>query len=57
MIVHTMSPAEVVAEAIRDLPAMWNKLKGPIAHMQRQVRVSARVRGKGEARGIPVARR
>ena len=46
MIVHTMSPAEVVAEAVRDLPAVWNKLKEPVARLQRQVKVDPRVRDK-----------
>ena len=46
MIVHTMSPAQVVAEAITDLPALWNKMKGPIARLQRLSKVDPRVRDK-----------
>ena len=46
MIVHTMSPTEVVADAVRDLPAVWNKLKDPVARLQRQVKVDPRVRDK-----------
>ena len=38
MIVPTHSPEEVVREALRDLPAMWNKLKEPMARMQRRLR-------------------
>lgn len=39
-----MSPTEVVAEAITDLPALWNKMKDPIARLQRRARVDPRVR-------------
>lgn len=44
MIVHTHSPEEVVREAFRDLPAMWNKLKGPIDRLQRRIRVDKALR-------------
>lgn len=46
MIVHTMNPTEVVAEAIRDLPAVWNKLRDPIARLQRLSKVDKRVRDR-----------
>lgn len=46
MIVPTMSPAEVVAEAIKDLPALWNKMKEPVARLQRRAKVDPRIRGK-----------
>lgn len=39
MIVPSHSPEAVVREALRDLPAMWNKMKAPIARLQRQMRV------------------
>ncbi len=39
-----MSPTEVVAEAIKDLPALRNKLKDPLARLQRRARVDPRVR-------------
>lgn len=38
MIVQTHSPEQVVREALRDMPALWNKLKDPVTRMQRQVR-------------------
>lgn len=38
MIVQTHSPEQVVREAFRDMPAMWNKLKQPIERLQRIVR-------------------
>ena len=38
MIVQTHSPEQVVREAFRDMPAMWNKLKQPIERLQRNVR-------------------
>ena len=44
MIVQTHTPEEVVQEAFRDLPAMWNKMKAPIARLQRQVKVNKAVR-------------
>lgn len=46
MIVPTMSPTEVVSEATKDLPALWNKMKDPIARLQRKVKVDPRVRNK-----------
>ncbi len=39
MIVQTHSPEQVVREAFRDMPAMWNKMKDPLARLQRQMRV------------------
>lgn len=39
-----MSPTEVVAEAIKDLPALRNKLKDPLARLQRRVKVDPRIR-------------
>ena len=44
MIVQTHTPEEVVQEAFRDLPAMWNKMQAPIARLQRQVKVNKAVR-------------
>ncbi|MEO8591463.1 MAG: hypothetical protein ABI432_18930 [Flavobacteriales bacterium] len=44
MIVQTHSPEQVVREAFRDLPALWNKLKDPIARMQRRMRVDKTMR-------------
>jgi hypothetical protein len=38
MIVQTHSPEQVVREAFRDMPAMWNKLKQPIERLQRNMR-------------------
>ena len=38
MIVPTHSPEEVVREAFRDLPALWNKMKDPIGRLKHQVR-------------------
>lgn len=46
MIVHTMTPAEVIAEAIRDLPAVWNKLREPIERLKRNVKLNKRLLGK-----------
>lgn len=43
MIVQTHSPEQVVREAFRDLPAMWNKLKQPIERLQRRMRVDKSV--------------
>lgn len=44
MIVQTHSPEQVVREAFRDLPAMWNKMKDPIARLQRRMKVDKSVR-------------
>lgn len=44
MIVPSHSPEEVVREALRDLPAMWNKLKQPIERLQRQMRKDKSIR-------------
>ncbi|MBK8497521.1 MAG: hypothetical protein IPL52_01565 [Flavobacteriales bacterium] len=44
MIVQTHSPEQVVREAFRDLPAMWNKLKEPIERLQRRMRVDKSLR-------------
>ena len=44
MIIDTHTPEQVVEEAKRDLPAMWNKMKAPIARLQRQVKVNKGVR-------------
>ena len=44
MIVDTHTPEQVVREAFRDLPAMWNKLKDPIARLQRRMRVDKTLR-------------
>lgn len=38
MIVQTHGPEEVVREGLRDLPAMWNKMKDPLARLQRRMR-------------------
>ena len=38
MIVPSHSPEEVVREALRDLPAMWNKMKAPMARLERSMR-------------------
>ncbi|MBK7946399.1 MAG: hypothetical protein IPJ85_14325 [Flavobacteriales bacterium] len=38
MIVETHSPEQVVREALRDMPALWNKMKDPIARLQRRMR-------------------
>ncbi len=38
MIIPSHSPEEVVREALRDMPALWNKMKDPIARMQRRLR-------------------
>ena len=46
MIVETMRPEEVVRQACLDLPAMWNKMKGPIEKLTREARVNKKVRGK-----------
>lgn len=44
MIIDTHTPEQVVAEAKRDLPAMWNKMKAPIVRLQRQVKVNKAMR-------------
>lgn len=44
MIVQTHSPEQVVREALRDLPAMWNKMKDPLARLQRRMRVDKSLR-------------
>ena len=38
MIVPTHSPEEVVREAFRDLPALWNKMKDPLGRLKHPVR-------------------
>lgn len=44
MIVQTHTPEQVVREALRDMPALWNKMKDPIACLQRQMRVNKSLR-------------
>lgn len=44
MIVQTHKPEEVVAQAHQDLPALWNKMKEPIARLQRRMRVDKSLR-------------
>ena len=44
MIVESHSPEQVVREALRDLPALWNKMKDPIGRLQRQMRVNKSLR-------------
>ncbi len=44
MIIETHTPEQVVQEAKRDLPAMWNKMKEPIARLQRRMRVDKSLR-------------
>lgn len=44
MIVQSHSPEQVVREALRDLPALWNKMKDPIGRLQRQMRVNKSLR-------------
>ena len=44
MIVQSHTPEQVVREALRDLPAMWNKMKDPIARLQRRMRVDKSLR-------------
>lgn len=44
MIVPSHSPEEVVREALRDMPALWNKMQAPIARLQRQMRVDKSLR-------------
>ena len=44
MIVPSHSPEQVVREALRDLPALWNKMKDPIARLQRRMRVDKSLR-------------
>jgi hypothetical protein len=44
MIVQSHTPEQVVREAFRDLPAMWNKLKQPIERLQRRMRVDKSLR-------------
>jgi len=44
MIIPSHSPEEVVREAMRDLPAMWNKMKGRIDRLQRRMRVDKSLR-------------
>lgn len=44
MIVQSHTPEQVVREAFRDLPAMWNKLKRPIERLQRRMRVDKSLR-------------
>lgn len=46
MIVPSMSPAEVVREAISDLPAVWNKFRSPIDRLMREAKVNKRIRDK-----------
>lgn len=38
MIIDKHTPEQVVSEAFRDLPAMWNKLKEPLSRLQRNMR-------------------
>jgi len=44
MIVQSHTPEQVVREAFRDLPAMWNKLKQPIDRLQRDMRKNKSLR-------------
>lgn len=44
MIVQTHTPEQVVQEAVRDLPAMWNKLKEPLERLKRRVRKDKHLR-------------
>ena len=44
MIVQTHTPEQVVQEAVRDLPAMWNKLKEPLERVKRRVRKDKHLR-------------
>ncbi|MBK8614752.1 MAG: hypothetical protein IPN85_15130 [Flavobacteriales bacterium] len=44
MIVQSHSPEQVVQEALHDLPALWNKMKDPIARLQRRMRVDKSLR-------------
>lgn len=44
MIVETHSPEQVVREALRDMPAMWNKLKDQLQRLMREVRKDKAVR-------------
>ena len=44
MIVRSHTPEQVVREAFRDLPAMWNKMKQPIDRLQRRMRVDKSLR-------------
>jgi len=44
MIVETHTPEQVVREALRDIPAMWNKLKDPIKKLMRRVKVDKTTR-------------
>ncbi len=44
MIIPSHTPEEVVREAMRDMPAMWNKMKGPIDRLQRRMRVDKTLR-------------
>jgi len=44
MIIRSHTPEQVVREAFRDLPAMWNKLKQPIDRLQRRMRVDKSLR-------------
>ncbi|MBK9289474.1 MAG: hypothetical protein IPN38_17810 [Flavobacteriales bacterium] len=44
MIVQSHSPEQVVQEALQDLPALWNKMKDPIARLQRRMRVDKSLR-------------
>ncbi len=46
MIVPSMTPEQVVREAMLDLPTMWNKMKEPIKRLMRLSKVDARVRDK-----------
>ncbi|MBP6642067.1 MAG: hypothetical protein KBA60_08815 [Flavobacteriales bacterium] len=44
MIVQKHSPEQVVREAFRDMPAMWNKMKQPIERIQRDMRKNKSMR-------------
>lgn len=45
MIVSTMSIEQVVSEAIRDMPALWNKMREPLHRLQRASKVDKSCRG------------
>lgn len=44
MIVPTHSPEQVVREALRDMPALWNKMKAPLKEQRRLMRVNKALR-------------
>lgn len=44
MIIPSHRPEQVVREALRDMPALWNKMKAPLKEQRRLMRVNKALR-------------